>query len=32
MPKEIDAELEGFIGKWSKTHSYNPRIAMEKAL
>ena len=31
MPKEIDAELEESIGKWSQTHAYNPRIAMEKA-
>jgi DnaJ-class molecular chaperone len=29
MPKEIDAELEEAIRKWSETHAYNPRIAME---
>jgi DnaJ-class molecular chaperone len=32
MPKDIDAELEESIRKWSETHAYNPRIAMEKAL
>jgi len=32
MPKEIDAELEESIRKWSQTHAYNPRIAMEKVL
>jgi DnaJ-class molecular chaperone len=32
MPKEIDAELEDAIRKWSETHSYNPRKAMETAL
>lgn len=32
MPKEIDAELEESIRKWSETHAYNPRITMEKAL
>jgi DnaJ-class molecular chaperone len=31
MPKEIDAALEEFIRKWSETHTYNPRIAMETA-
>jgi len=31
MPKEIDAALEEFIRKWSETHPYNPRIAMETA-
>ena len=29
MPKEIDAELEESIRKWSETHAYNPRKAME---
>ena len=29
MPKEIDSELEEAIRKWSETHAYNPRIAME---
>ena len=32
MPKEIDAELEESIRKWSETHAYNPRKAMETAL
>ena len=32
MPKEIDAELEESIRKWSEAHAYNPRIVMEKAL
>jgi DnaJ-class molecular chaperone len=32
MPKEIDAELEEFIRKWSETHAYNPRIAMENKI
>lgn len=32
MPKEIDAELEESIRKWSETHAYNPRIALENAL
>jgi len=32
MPKEIDADLEEAIGKWSQTHAYNPRMDMEKAL
>ena len=31
MPKEIDAELEQAIRKWSETHAYNPRSAMETA-
>lgn len=29
MPKEIDAELENAIRKWSETHNYNPRKQME---
>lgn len=29
MPKEIDAELEQAIRKWSQTHAYNPRKVME---
>jgi len=29
MPKEIDADLEQAIRKWSETHTYNPRSAME---
>ena len=32
MPKEIDAELEASIRKWSETHAYNPRKAMETAI
>lgn len=29
MPKEIDADLEQAIRKWSETHAYNPRKSME---
>lgn len=29
MPKEIDADLETFIRKWSETHAYHPRKDME---
>lgn len=29
MPKEIDAELEEAVRKWSLTHAYNPRKVME---
>ena len=32
MPKEIDEELEASIRKWSETHAYNPRKAMETAI
>ena len=32
MPPEIDAELEQSIRKWSETHAYNPRKAMETAI
>lgn len=31
MPKDIDAELEDAIRKWSETHGYNPRKHMEAA-
>ncbi len=31
MPKDMDTELEEAIRKWSQTHSYNPRKAMEEA-
>ena len=31
MPKGIDVELEEAIRKWSETHDYNPRKAMEAA-
>jgi len=31
MPKDIDAELEEAIGKWSASHPYNPRKHMETA-
>lgn len=31
MPKEIDADLEQAIKKWSETHAYNPRASMETA-
>jgi DnaJ-class molecular chaperone len=31
MPKEIDADLEHAIRKWSETHAYNPRTVMETA-
>ena len=30
MPKEIDAVLEEAIQKWSETHTYNPREALEE--
>jgi len=32
MPKEVDAELEAAIRKWSETHAYNPRKEMEAAV
>jgi len=32
MPKEIDTDLEEAIRKWSETHVYNPREAMETSV
>jgi len=32
MPKDIDAQLEDVIRKWSESHHYNPRKHMETAI
>jgi DnaJ-class molecular chaperone len=31
LPKDLDAELEEAVRKWSETHAFNPREAMETA-